>query len=77
MLEKNLEISINFACPKCGSSNIRRKFYVPISKYGYLPKPPVDFCDDCEFKSEESFCSINFRNERDYKIEQILQNGIQ
>ena len=65
------------ACPKCESLNVRRKFYVPVSKYGHLPKNPVDFCEECEFKSEESFASINFRKQRDYKIEQILENGIQ
>ena len=57
------------ACPKCDSLNVKRRFYVPVSKYGHLPTPPVDFCDDCGFKSQESFSSINFRHQRDYKLD--------
>ena len=76
-MRTNLEISNNMACPKCDSLNVNRRFYAPVSKYGHLPTPPVDFCDDCGFKSQESFSSINFRHQRDYKLEQILQNGVQ
>lgn len=65
--------SLDFYCPICKSTNIKRKFIVPVSNYGHLPKPPVDLCNDCGFNSEESFSTINFRVKRDYKIEQILE----
>lgn len=64
----NLEIS----CPSCKSLNIRRKYHKPISKYGYLPKPPVDYCDECGFSSEESFYNINIKLNRDYKLQEIF-----
>lgn len=67
---------IDMICPRCKSSNVIRKYYVPISKYGHLPLPPVDFCVDCEFKSRESFVSINYREIRNSKLNIILQNGI-
>jgi hypothetical protein len=67
----------NNCCPECNSSNIRRKFWAPISKEGHLPKPPVDFCDSCGFKSVEPFWCINLRNKRSQKIETILtEDGI-
>lgn len=65
-------------CPVCKSTDIIKRFYVPTSKYGHLPTPPVDYCNFCGYKSEESFMLINFRLERDCKIEKILdKNGIQ
>jgi len=74
----NLYKGLDLHCPICKSTNIKRKFFVPVSNYGHLPKPPVDLCNKCGFKSEESFSTINFRIKRDYKIEQILkEDGIQ
>ncbi len=64
--------SLDLYCPACKSTNIKRKFVVPVSNYGHLPKPPVDLCSNCGFKSEESFSNINFRENRNYKIEQLL-----
>jgi hypothetical protein len=49
---------------------------VPVSKYGHLPTPPVDFCDDCGFKSQESFSSINFRHQRDYKLDSYKLDSV-
>lgn len=68
---------LNLYCPICNSTKIERKFWIPVSKEGYLPKPPVDLCNDCGFVSEESFSQINFRNIRESKIQQILEDGIQ
>ena len=67
--------NIDFGCPKCSSFNIRRQIYVPISRYGHLPKPPVDYCDECGFKSEVSFSILNIKLNRDTKLKEIL-NGI-
>ena len=76
--DKQVIESLSICCPFCKSTNVKRKFVVPVSNYGHLPKPPVDLCSDCGFKSEESFLTINFRIKRDYKIEQILkEDGIQ
>lgn len=61
-------------CPECGSSNISTRIVYPISNEGHLPKSPVDFCFDCEFKSEETFLSLNFKSFRDYKLQQILKS---
>lgn len=69
--------TLHLYCPKCNSTDIKRKFIASVSIYGYLPKSPVDLCVSCGFKSEESFSSINFREKRNYKLNQILDNGIQ
>lgn len=63
-------------CPKCNSTNVRLEHYANISNYGSLPKKPKDMCNNCSFVSD-SFYDINFRNNRDNKIEQILkEDGI-
>ena len=69
---------LSLCCPECGSDNVKRRFIVPVSNYGHLPnKKPLDICSDCRFESNESFSDINFRNNRDRKIEQILkEDGI-
>lgn len=60
-------------CPKCSSTNVRLEYYANISNYGSLPKRPSDMCNNCSFTSE-SFHDINFINNRDNKIEQILKD---
>ncbi len=62
-------------CPECKSVDIARNYYVK-SIYGSLPDKPKDFCKSCGFKSIEPFDSINFRNSRDNKLNEIL-DGIQ
>lgn len=70
-------IDVELCCPNCNSMNIRKRFWIPASKEGHLPKPPVDLCESCGFVSEESFVSINFRNIRNIKLQQILsENGV-
>lgn len=69
---------MNFNCPVCKSTDIIRKYYVPISKEGHLPnQSPVDYCNRCGFNSEESFMIINHREKRNLNIEKILkQDGV-
>lgn len=69
---------MNFHCPVCKSTDIIRKYYVPISKEGHLPnQSPMDYCNCCGFKSEESFLIINHREKRNLNIEKILkQDGV-
>ncbi len=62
-------------CPVCKSTDIFMKYYIPVSKYGHLPRPKVDYCNCCGFSSGESFKEINFRQERDYKINKVIENN--
>lgn len=64
-------------CPECKSTNIITRIYLPISKSGHLPRPMVDYCYECKFKSQQSFKSINITNSRELIIENILKHGIQ
>ncbi len=65
----------NVFCPKCKSLDIKKMQYVNTSIYGHLPnKGPFDICNSCGFKSKDSFSYINFRDNRDNKIEEILKN---
>ena len=66
---------MNFYCPECESTDIKTSLSEPVSNYGYLPNPLVYICKHCGFRSKESFSVINFRKNRDYKIEQILNKN--
>ena len=68
---------MNLFCPKCKSIDIKRSYVVSVSNYGHLPKPSVDLCNSCGFKSVETFSNINFIEKRNSKIEQLLnKDGI-
>lgn len=71
-------------CPECGSTNVAWKIKIS-SVYGQFNTTyGIDasdasytpwVCNDCGFKSVESFATINKRNERDNKIDEVI-NGI-
>ena len=85
MFKENMEVKndiiikqrheLDLYCPKCKSIDIARNYYVK-SIYGSLPGKPKDYCNSCGFASEEQFDAINFRNNRDSKLNKIL-DGIQ
>lgn len=65
-------------CPSCNSSNVGMKVYVS-GVYGafgnknqHLIQPTKYFCGDCKFNSNEPFTDTNFINNRNKKIEEIL-----
>jgi len=60
-------------CPVCGSDDIEKSYYYN-SIYGYLDQVAKDICHRCGFKSSEPFSIINFRNLRDNKINNIINN---
>lgn len=82
MSNKNSEITIRsvnlnrlFFCPECNSTDVIKKFLVPISHYGHLPTKPKDVCRRCGFQNE-CFTTLNIQNSRHEKLSQILEDGI-